>query len=146
MAEDAWSVVLVDDDEDTRAVLRMGLERARFRVVGEGADGRTAEELVVEHQPHVVVVDLGLPDLADEELIPRLVVAAPQTMVAVLTGRTAEDREAATLASGAFTFYEKSMMGAGLVDYLVADRQLFDRALDGEEVVAPSAINRRAMA
>lgn len=144
MAEHLWTVVVVDDDEDLRLVMRRNLDRApEFRLVADANDGRTAEELVVEHQPDVVLVDLGLPDLPGDRLIPRLMVAAPRTMVAVLSGRPAEDREPSSRAVGAFAFYEKSMIGNGLFEYLAEDRQLFDRALVGEEVVAPSAISRR---
>ena len=144
VAERVWTVMLVDDDEDLRLVMRRSLDRATgLRLVAEASDGHTAEELVVEHQPDVVLVDLGLPDLPGDRLIPRLMVAAPHTMVAVLSGRRAEDRETTSRAVGAFAFYEKSMIGHGLMEYLAADRQLFDLALAGEDVVAPSAITRR---
>ncbi len=125
-------------------MMRRGLERATgFEVLDEGDSGQDAIELVTQHQPDVLLLDLGLSDIGDEELLPKLMVAAPLTMIAVLTGRAAEDLEQATLAAGAFTFYEKSMIGRGLVDYLHADRALFDRAIAGEHVVAPSAIRRR---
>lgn len=144
MADDVRRVVVIDDDEDQRFVLRRGLERASgFEVVAEGETGERAVELVTEHQPDVLLLDLGLPDTTDQELIPRLMVAAPQTMIAVLTGRAAEDREDVVRAAGAFTYYEKSMIGRGLVEYLEADTALFDRAIAGEDIVAPSAISRR---
>lgn len=144
MGKRTWTVVVVDDDEDLRLVVRRSLEHAEgFELVAEGDDGRTAEDLVVEHQPDVVLVDLGLPDLPHPELIPRLMVAAPRTMIAVLTCRAAEEHESETRSSGAFVFYEKAMIGKGLPEYLAADRELFDRALAGEEVVAPSATTRR---
>lgn len=144
VAEVDRTVVLVDDEEDHRFVLRRTLERkGGFRVVAEGTTGQTALDLVTEHRPHVLLLDLGLPDVEDIELVPRLLVAAPHTMVAVLTGRAAEDREARLRAVGAFTYYEKGMMGQGLLDYLEQDWDLFQRALAGEDVVAPSAITRR---
>lgn len=147
MGEHEWTVVVVDDDEDLRLVMRRSLDRAsEFRFVAEATDGHTAADMVVEHQPDVVLLDLGLPDLSDDRLIPRLMVAAPHTMVAVLSGRPAEDREPSTRALGAFAFYEKSMIGHGLFEYLAADRRLFARALTGEDVVAPSAIARRRVA
>lgn len=125
-------------------MMRRGLdEAAGFRIVDEGDCGHDAVELVTRHQPDVLLLDLGLSDIPDRELIPKLIVAAPQTMIAVLTGRAAEDQEEATRAAGAFTFYEKSMIGQALVEYLRADRDLFERAIAGEHVVAPSAIRRR---
>jgi DNA-binding NarL/FixJ family response regulator len=138
------TVVVVDDDEDTRFVIARGLARVEgFRVLGEGASGADAIALVQEHRPDVLLLDLGLPDVDEEDLIPNLLVAAPRTMVAVLTGRAAEDREARARAAGAFTYYEKDMIGRRLYDYLTYDCDLFTRAVEGEDVVAPSAITRR---
>lgn len=138
------TVVVVDDDEDTRFVIARGLARvAGFQVVGEGESGADAITMVEAHAPDVLLLDLGLPDVDEEELIPQLLVAAPRTMVAVLTGRAAEDREARARAAGAFTYYEKSMIGSRLTDYLLYDCELFTRAVGGEDVVAPSAITRR---
>lgn len=138
------TVVVVDDDEDTRFVITRGLSRVEgFRVVDEGSSGADAITLVEQHAPDVLLLDLGLPDVDEEDLIPRLIIAAPRTMVAVLTGRAAEDREARARAAGAFTYYEKSMMGSRLFDYLTYDCGLFTRAVEGEDVVAPSAITRR---
>lgn len=138
------TVVVVDDDEDMCLVITRGLDRAGgFRVIGVADRGAGAVTLVEEHQPDVLLLDLGLPDVTEEELIPSLIVAAPRTMVAVLTGRAAEDREASARAAGAFTYYEKEMFGTGLFEYLEQDCELFSRAVAGEDVVAPSAISRR---
>lgn len=138
------TVVVVDDDEDTRFVISRGLAQVDgFRVVAEGESGADAIALVEEHEPDVLLLDLGLPDVDEEELIPRLLVAAPRTMVAVLTGRAAEERESRARAAGAFTYYEKAMLGSRLYDYLAQDCGLFARAVAGEDVVAPSAITRR---
>ena len=138
------TVVVVDDDADIRLVIAKGLDRVDgFRVVGATDSGAGAIALVEQHQPDVLLLDLGLPDMPEEELIPKLIVAAPRTMVAVLTGRAAEERETAARAAGAFTYYEKQVLGGPLFDYLVQDCDLFTRAVDGEDVVAPSAITRR---
>ena len=143
MADDR-TVILVDDEDDHRFVLRRTLERhGDFQVVAEGTTGETALALASEHHPQVLLLDLGLPDVEDLELVPRLLVAAPHTMIAVLTGRAAEDRESRVRAAGAFTYYEKDMVGPSLLDYLEDDWRLFQRAIAGEDVVAPSAITRR---
>lgn len=145
MPEDVRTVVLADDEEDYRFVLRRGIERGgRFQVLAEAATGQEALELAIEHQPAVLLLDLGMPDQPETTLIGDLLRAAPQTMIAIMTGRRAEDRETETRAAGAFTFYEKDMIGRGLLDYLETDCALFERAIGGEDVVAPSAVTRRA--
>lgn len=145
MTDDVRTVVLADDEDDYRFVLRRGLERGgRFKVLAEAGTGAEALDHVTEHQPCVLLLDLGLPDATDDALIGRLLMAAPQTMIAIMTGRSAEERESATRAAGAFTYYEKAMIGRGLLDYLETDCDLFERAIGGEDVVAPSAISRRS--
>jgi hypothetical protein len=63
-------------------------------------------------------------------------------MVTALTARRPEQYEAAVRCAGAFAFYEKRNT-ARLADHLAEDRDLFERALAGEDVVAPSALVRR---
>ena|SRR5215213_1232671 len=54
------TVLVVDDNADTRVVVRWMLERWGCRVV-EAADGREALAQAVEHRPDLVVMDLSMP-------------------------------------------------------------------------------------
>jgi CheY-like chemotaxis protein len=54
------TVLVVDDNADTRQVVRWMLERWGCNVV-EASDGREAYEKTVEHHPHLVVMDLSMP-------------------------------------------------------------------------------------
>lgn len=143
-SETARRVVIIDDDDDIRFVIERHLnQRAGFCVVAQGFTGADAMALTAEHSPDVLLLDLGLPDVPDDELISQLVVASPRMMIAVITGRAAEERETLARTAGAFSYYEKHMIGQRLLDHLEADCQLFDRALAGEDIVAPSATTRR---
>jgi two-component system cell cycle response regulator DivK len=53
-------VLVVDDNADTRVVVRWQLERWGCRVL-EAADGREAFESVVESRPDLVLMDLSMP-------------------------------------------------------------------------------------
>jgi CheY-like chemotaxis protein len=80
-------VVLVDDIADYRRLVRAALRfRGGFEVVGEAADGRTAVDVVAAVCPDVVVLDLGLPDLAGREVISQVRGASPGTEVVLFTG------------------------------------------------------------
>ena len=139
-------VVVVDDEEDVQRMVARCLGRTpAFEVVGRGGTGVEALELARSHHPDVLLLDLGLADIAEDQLISRVVVAAPRTMVAILTGRAAQEREAAAREAGAFAYYEKDMIGPDLVAVLDADCRLFERALDGEDVVAPSVVPHHAV-
>jgi CheY-like chemotaxis protein len=64
-------VLLVEDDEDTREVLTLGLELhgAIVRAVGSA---RAALRAVEEFTPHVILSDIGLPDEDGLSMIRRL--------------------------------------------------------------------------
>src|SRR3954470_23665891 len=58
---DGVRVLIVEDDEDTREVLTLGLELqgAQVRAVGSAQEGLAA---VASFSPHVILSDIGLPD------------------------------------------------------------------------------------
>src|SRR5204862_3962364 len=64
-------VLLVEDDEDTREVLTLGLELqgAQVRAVGSA---QAALRAVEEFAPHVILSDIGLPDEDGLTLIRKL--------------------------------------------------------------------------
>jgi len=62
-------VLLVDDEEDIRLVMRVGLNLANddLVVVGEAADGESALRLADELDPTIVVLDQRMPGLSGLE-------------------------------------------------------------------------------
>lgn len=138
------SVLVVDDEAHLRTLIRRRLERTdRYTVVAEAADTTEALALAEAHQPDVVLLDLLLGAEFGADIIGELLRVAPRTMVAVLTVLSAEDQEDKVRGAGAFVFYEKTML-ADLPVHLHDDLATFHRALEGEEVVAPSALARRS--
>lgn len=59
--EMAHKILLLDDDRDFRALVRMWLERRGHRVI-EAESGKVAERLMAETRPDLVIVDGLLPD------------------------------------------------------------------------------------
>lgn len=87
------TVLLVDDVAELRAVVRQALRlRGGFEVVAEAGGGTEAIDAARRHQPDVVVLDLGLPDLAGREVLGGLRQAAPSAHVVVYTGSMTSDR------------------------------------------------------
>jgi DNA-binding response OmpR family regulator len=86
-------VVLVDDAVDIRRLLRIALRaHGGFEVVGEAANG--AEAVVLAHtlRPDVVVLDLGLPDIAGQEVLISIRASVPDTKVVIFSGLETADR------------------------------------------------------
>jgi CheY-like chemotaxis protein/anti-sigma regulatory factor (Ser/Thr protein kinase) len=88
----AVTVLLVEDVAELRSVLRQRLQLRGFDVVAEAGDGAAAIVAAARHQPEVVVLDLGLPDLAGHEVLTRLRAVAPAAQVVVYTGSITPDR------------------------------------------------------
>jgi CheY-like chemotaxis protein/anti-sigma regulatory factor (Ser/Thr protein kinase) len=80
-------VVLVDDAPEQRAALREALvRRGGFQVVAEAEGGVGAIDACGVHQPDVVVLDLGLPDLAGRDVLTRVRSACPRVRIVVSGG------------------------------------------------------------
>lgn len=81
------TVLVVDDAPDIRLILRLALDSGGdFDVVGEAATGEDAVRLAAEHHPDVIVLDLGLPDLAGRDLLTRVRRASPTARIVVFSG------------------------------------------------------------
>jgi len=110
------SVLLVDDVNEVRLIVRQALRlRGGFDVVAEAGDGRAAIAAAGEHHPDVVVLDLGLPDLAGREVITGLREVAPDAQVVVFTGNEAD---VATVGENVAGFVRKDDQITYLIDLL----------------------------
>ena len=78
-------IVAADDEVDMRDFYRATLTRQGHEVVGIAANGRELVELCREHQPDLVVTDIGMPELdgldavreiSRESPVPAIVVSA----------------------------------------------------------------------
>ncbi len=85
--------MLVDDVPDVRRLVRTALRfRGGFEVVGEAEDGRQAVVLTRDLTPDLVVLDLGLPDIAGREVLVQLREHSPASKVVVFSGADVPDR------------------------------------------------------
>jgi DNA-binding NarL/FixJ family response regulator len=112
------SVVVVDDEPGLRNLLVMLLERdGGFDVVAEAGDGVEAIEAVAQHDPDLLLLDLGLPRMDGLEVLAELQ-RRPRPTVVVLTGFTDEATLAEARALGASTCLVKGEGFALITDAL----------------------------
>ncbi len=80
------TVLVVDDDVDTRAALRLALEDEGFTVDSAG-DGLTALQKIRHQAPDAVILDLNMPRMRGEDFLYawRAGVEAPGVPVIVIT-------------------------------------------------------------
>jgi CheY-like chemotaxis protein len=114
-------VVIVDDTEDVRLLLRTMLQRdTRFEIVAEAADGIEAIERVTETQPDLVILDRSMPRLGGIEALPQIRDRAPNAAVVLYTAGADAGTHHAALAAGAVDVVEKTVVGAPLVNQLAS--------------------------
>ena len=142
MRPDVIRVVLVDDHQIVRAGLKAVLATAKdITVVGEGANGKDALTLAERFDPHVIVMDLSMPEMDGLTALRELqrlnasrpvMSEEPTRRVLVLTMHTEDEHLVAMLEAGAGGYLLKS----------VAERELVDAVRTvaaGEVYVQPSA-------
>ncbi len=99
------TVVLADDHNVIRAGLRAMLEvEDDLRVIGEASDAQTAQKLVRDRQPDVLVLDLQMPGAEPASDVPALREEVPGTAIVVLTMQ-ADPRRARDLLRGGAAAY-----------------------------------------
>jgi DNA-binding response OmpR family regulator len=110
-------VLVVDDDEMIRRLVRAVLEADEFEVA-EARDGETALRLASETKPSVVVLDVMMPGLNGVEVCRRL--DHSSVKVIVLTAKDDPRLEEECRALGAAAFLTKPFSSIELLD-LVAE-------------------------
>lgn len=86
MAAERLSVIVVDDDEDVRRVLRLAFEvDGRFDVIGAGGSAEDAIWLASVHRPDAIVLDVRMPGLDGLSALPLIRTEAPQAKVLVFS-------------------------------------------------------------
>jgi two-component system, OmpR family, KDP operon response regulator KdpE len=102
---DGPTILVVEDDPETRAALTRELMNRGYRI-DEAGDGRTALRRWEQHRPDVVLLDLGLPDIDGLEIIRRIRREAT-TPIVILSGRYEEREKVEALERGADDYVTK---------------------------------------
>ena len=80
-----YSVLVVDDEPDIRAVVKSILEPGPFDPIWEAADGETALQIAFGQQPDLIVLDYHMPGMDGEAVANGLKLISSGTRVLVLT-------------------------------------------------------------
>lgn len=130
------SILLVDDHEVVRRGVRAYLETIpEFAVLGEAASGVEAIQIVEEHIPDIVLMDLIMPEMDGVETTRRIKAISPRTQVVVLTSYHEDAHIFPALKAGAISYILKDMKMDRLVDTL-------QRAARGEVTLHPRVASR----
>jgi DNA-binding response OmpR family regulator len=109
----AATVLVVEDEQKLRDLVRSYLERAGFTVLATGS-GAEAITMASEAAPDLVVLDLGLPDVPGET-VARELRAAGATPILMLTAKATEEDRIRGLELGADDYVTKPFSPRELV-------------------------------
>ncbi len=99
-------VLVIDDEPPIRRLLRTGLSTQGYQVT-DATNGRTALEALARELPDLIILDLGLPDIAGHELLRRIREAHEAVPVVVLSSREDEKGKVEALDLGADDYITK---------------------------------------
>ncbi len=107
------TVLVVDDEPRIARLVADYLQQAGFRVI-EANDGRKAVEQYRSHQPELIVLDLGLPELDGLDVI-RQIRSHSEVPIIILSARADETDRVVGLELGADDYVVKPFGGRELV-------------------------------
>lgn len=106
MTQNAVKILIVDDEQPIRKLLRVGLGAEGFQIA-EARNAREADEMVVAEKPDLVILDLGLPDRTGLDLLESWRTALIEVPVVILSSRTDEAGIVRALELGADDYMTK---------------------------------------
>ncbi len=117
-------ILVVDDFPLFRKGVREALEsQPGYEVVGEAATGREALAMTRRLKPHVVVLDVSMPELGGLEATREILKVVPETEVLILTMHESETLVHRVLEAGARGYVLKSDADPMLLEAVEAVRQ-----------------------
>ncbi len=115
-------VVLVDDSQDLRMMLRVRLQASSdldVEIVGEAADGVEALEIFEQQRPDVVVLDLAMPRMDGLQAARQIRELDTDVLLIALTGYTSASLGEEATEAGFDHFLTKGESLQDLEDILV---------------------------
>jgi YesN/AraC family two-component response regulator len=114
------NVLIVDDSEDLRDLLRLVIERhpRGWHVVATAAEGQQAIQVARTSQPDLVLLDIAMPVMDGMQALPHIREAAPNAVVVMLSGYPFSTAGQGALNAGAHGYLEKSDLVRSLIPRL----------------------------
>jgi DNA-binding NtrC family response regulator len=99
-------ILVVDDEDYMREVVRSALETASFEV-DEAKDGKTALAMLRQHPYNVIITDLRMPGITGETVLEEALSLFPETIVIIMTGDGSIRSAVEATRRGAYDYLEK---------------------------------------
>ena len=111
-------ILIVDDNDLMRTLLRGILRSESCQVVGEAKNGLIALDLVDKMLPDIVFLDVMMPEMDGLEVLQNIKVKHPEIRVIMITGNPSVENVQESIQGGASGFIVKPFNTAKVLDML----------------------------
>ncbi len=138
-------ILVVDDNKDTRDnVSRLIAFEPDMEVVGQAFNGRQAVEEAISLRPHIVLMDINMPDMDGIQATREMVVRAPYSQIIIMSVQFETDYMRAAMLAGARDYQTKPFSADELVNCIrrVYDigRPIFQKIEAAERATQPAEV------
>ena len=111
-------VLIVDDNDLMRTLLRGILRNEDYLIVGEAKNGVIAVEMAERFKPDLICMDVMMPEMDGLEALQSIKAVHPEIRVVMVTGNPSVDNVREAIQSGASGFIVKPFNAAKVLDTL----------------------------
>ncbi len=79
------TAIICDDDAMSRQITRAIFDKAGYNVLAGVGTALEALDVVLTHQPDVLLLDLVMPGMSGEEILPSITAGSPHTKVVIFS-------------------------------------------------------------
>ncbi len=113
-------ILLIDDNDVTREVLRVVLRSEGYNVIGEATDGGTGLEMAVKLKPDLILLDIVMPKISGAEILPRIRESLPDARVLMVTANKDQETIAEVVKTGIHGYILKPFNAQKIIDTVEA--------------------------
>lgn len=116
------SIVIADDNDMMRSILRGMLRNQEYDVVGEARNGSVAVEIVGRLKPDIVCMDVMMPEKNGIAALAEIKAAQPNVEIIMVTSSSDPETVQESILNGASGFIIKPFNAARVLDTLAKAR------------------------
>ncbi len=111
-------IIIVDDNDLIRTLLRGILRAEDCEIIGEARNGTLALELIEKSKPDIVLLDVLMPEMDGLETLQNIKQQYPEIVVVMITGSPSKDNVKESIQGGASGFIVKPFNSAKVIETL----------------------------
>lgn len=116
MRQQSPKVLIVDDNDVMRTLLRGILRNEDFIIVGEARTGIAAVEMAERLRPNLICLDVMMPEMDGITALQEIKKKHPEIMIIMVTGNASKENVQEALAHGAAGFVIKPFNAATVLE------------------------------